>query len=62
MVKFEERERGDLIFYGNEQGIVIHIAIYLGDDQVIESWPNEVQISPVIDKRHPDIIGVKRVF
>ena len=34
----------------------------VGDDQVIESWPNEVQISPVIDERHPEIIGVKRVF
>ena len=62
VVDFDERERGDLIFYCNDGGIVIHIAIYLGDDQVIESWPNEVQISPVIDKRHPEIKGVKRVF
>ena len=62
VVDYEERERGDLIFYANSQGIVIHIAIYLGDDQVIESWPDEVQVSPVIDNRHKIIMGVKRVF
>ena len=62
VVDFEERERGDLIFYCNDDGIVIHVAIYLGGDEVIESWPNEVQVSPVIDQRHPMIKGVKRVF
>lgn len=62
VVDYEDRERGDLIFYCDSEGIVIHIAIYLGDDQVIESWPNEVQVSPVIDNRHKIIKGVKRVF
>ena len=62
VVDYEERQRGDLIFYCNKEGIVIHIAIYLGDDQVIESWPNDVQVSPVIDNRHSNIKGVKRVF
>ena len=62
VVKYEDRERGDLIFYSDQNGIVIHVAIYLGDDQVIESWPDEVQVSPVTDYRHPIIQGVKRVF
>lgn len=62
VVDYEERVRGDLIFYGNAEGIVTHIAIYLGGDEVIESWPGGVQISPVIDKRHSTVIGVKRVF
>jgi len=62
VVDYEERERGDLIFYCNEDGIVVHVAIYLGDDLVIESWPDEVQISPVLDGRHNIIKGVKRVF
>ena len=62
VVEYEKRERGDLIFYSDSEGIVIHIAIYLGDDQVIESWPDKVQISPVIDNRHKIIKGVKRVF
>ena len=35
---------------------------HLGDDQVIESWPNEVQVSSIIDDRHATIKGVKRVF
>ena len=62
VVDYEDRERGDLIFYCNEKDIVIHVAIYLGEDEVIESWPDEVQVSPVIDERHPMIKGVKRVF
>ena len=62
VVDYEDRERGDLIFYSDPQGIVIHIAIYLGDDEIIESWPNKVQVSPVIDNRHNIIKGVKRVF
>lgn len=61
-VGFDDRERGDLIFYSDAYGVVNHIAIYLGDNEVIESWPNEVQVSPVADGRHYVIIGVKRVF
>ena len=62
VVDYKDRERGDLIFYCDRDGIVNHVALYLGDDEVIESWPNEVQVSPVLDKRHSMIKGVKRVF
>ena len=62
VVDYKDRERGDLIFYCDRDGIVNHVALYLGDDEVIESWPNEVQVSPVLDKRHGMIKGVKRVF
>lgn len=61
-VDYEERERGDLIFYCNSVGVVTHVAIYLGNDQVIESWPNEVQVSAMADTRHYLILGVKRAF
>ena len=62
VVDYKDRERGDLIFYCNKAGIVIHVAIYLGNNRVIESWPDKVQISSVLDKRHRIIKGVKRVF
>lgn len=62
IVDYEDRARGDLIFYADHSGIVNHIAIYLGDDRVIESWPDEVQESPMADERHYLIMGVKRVF
>ena len=41
-VDYKERRRGDIIIYCNEKGTVIHSAIYLGDDKVIEAWPNQV--------------------
>jgi len=62
VVDYEDRERGDLIFYCNKNGIVIHVAVYLGNDEVIESWPDKVQVSPILDERHNQIKGVKRVF
>jgi len=62
VVDYKDRERGDLIFYCNKDGIVVHVALYLGNDEVIESMPDGVQISPVVDKRHDRIKGVKRVF
>lgn len=35
-VPLSQRQRGDLIFYTSE-GVVTHVAIYLGDDQVIHT-------------------------
>lgn len=53
-VSFSERQRGDLIFYPG------HVAIYLGNDQIIEAYPPHVQISSVY--RHSPITGVARPF
>lgn len=61
-VKYDERERGDLIFYKNEQGRLNHVAIYLGNDEVIEAWPPKVVIAPTINEEHPYIMGVIRPF
>lgn len=55
------RVRGDLIFYQNQAGVVIHVAIYLGNNKVIESVPSGVRVSPLIGY-YPNIKGVKRVF
>ncbi len=49
-VPFDERRRGDLIFYrSNETGRVNHIGIYLGRGQILEavSGPNIVRIGKV---------------
>ncbi len=61
-VSYEERQRGDLIFYQNSAGVVIHVAIYLGNDMVIESWPNQVVIWPVMNSSRSNIKGVVRPF
>ena len=61
-VKYKNRKRGDLIFYSNAYGTVIHVAIYLGGGKVIESWPGKVQIASIKNSHRSRIKGVKRVF
>lgn len=61
-VPYANRQRGDLIFYHDGNGVVIHVAIYLGNNRVIESWPNSVMVSAVVDGKHPYILGVGRPF
>lgn len=61
-VPYEQRQRGDLIFYQNSSGTVIHVAIYLGNDTVIESWPNEVVVWPIKHWQRSNIKGVVRPF
>ncbi|MDO4791926.1 MAG: cell wall-binding repeat-containing protein [Buchananella hordeovulneris] len=34
---FSERQRGDLIFYHNGQGVIDHVTIYLGNEMMIEA-------------------------
>ena len=62
VVDVEDRQRGDLVFYEDENGIIYHVSIYLGDDQVIESWPPMVMISDLTAPYHTHIKGIKRVF
>ena len=61
-VPYSQRQRGDLIFYQNSNGTVIHVAIYLGNDQVIESWPNQVVVWPIRNSARSNIKGVVRPF
>lgn len=47
-VPFSQRKRGDLIFYYQPGTKTIwHVALYLGHDKMIESWPPRVQISSI---------------
>lgn len=65
-VSYENRQRGDLIFYKSATtGKIIHVAIYLGNNQVIESWcepHNKVIVGPMITDFHQYVAGVVRPF
>ncbi|HBF73853.1 MAG TPA: peptidase [Lactobacillus sp.] len=62
-VAYKHRERGDLIFYYQPGTHVIwHVAIYLGGNKVIESWPPRVMVQPIRNGQRSDIAGVKRPF
>ncbi len=63
-VSYSELKRGDLVFYRNPKGsIIIHVAIYLGDGKVIESWPPAVTDKyKVTEAPHTTVYGVARPF
>lgn len=62
-VSYAQRQRGDLIFYTSPyDGRVWHVALYLGNDQVIDSWPNNVAIRPIKNWQRSYVTGVARVF
>lgn len=59
----EELEAGDLVFYGVD-GRVRHVAIYVGDGQIIHapSYGQGVRIAPLHQRGDDPIIGYKRVI
>lgn len=59
-VPWSQRQRGDLIFYSNGYGTVIHVAIYLGNNKVVHAYPDTVRVSSVYG--WGNIKGVKRIF
>lgn len=61
-VPYTQKQRGDLVFYRGRGGAIIHIAIYLGNGKVIESWPNKVVIWPIKNSHRNRIAGIRRVF
>lgn len=61
-VNFQDRQRGDLIFFSDPvTGKIWHIGILLNKDTMIESWPPAVQVHSIYDGRG-NIVGIKRVF
>lgn len=62
-VKYSQRQRGDLVFYYQPgTHTICHIAIYLGNNKVIESWPPRVMVQPIINSQRNVIAGIKRPF
>lgn len=49
-LKLSQRRRGDLIFWGDSRGIVRHVAIYLGENRIIEanvsSYGSDTHVRP----------------
>lgn len=61
-VNFNERQRGDLIFFTDpSSGMLWHVGILLDASTMVESWPYAVQIHSIYSGRG-NIAGVKRVF
>ncbi len=59
-VAYKNRKRGDLIFYKNKNGTIIHVAIYLGSNKVIEAMPNKVVVRKINASKKMKVAGVKR--
>lgn len=58
---YKNRKKGDLIFY-QKGGVIIHVALYVGNNKIIHSWPNRVMKSSATNSRWGKIAGVKRIF
>ena len=62
-VAYNHRQRGDLIFYYQPGTHTIwHVAIYLGHNKVIESWPPKIMVQPIKNSQRSYVAGVKRPF
>lgn len=62
-VSYNHRQRGDLVFYYQPGTHTIwHVAIYLGGNRVIESWPPRIMVQPIRNGQRSDIAGIARVF
>ena len=62
-VSYASRQRGDLIFYTNPADHrVWHVAIYLGGNRVIESWPPKVMVAAIKNSQRNWVTKVVRPF
>ncbi|MBQ6388089.1 MAG: C40 family peptidase [Mogibacterium sp.] len=60
-VSYSNRKRGDLIFYANSSGVVIHVAIYLGNNKIIHSALAGVKVTGM-SYEYGTVCKVKRIF
>ncbi len=63
-VSFANLKRGDIVFYSHTgSNWITHVAIYLGNGKVIESYPPRVMDKyGVANSPHPHIYGIRRPF
>lgn len=62
-ISWNDRQRGDLVFYYQPGTRTIwHVAILLDPNTVIESWPPSVMVQPILNGQRNVIAGIKRVF
>ena len=60
-VDFSDRAVGDLVFYCDANGMIIHVAIYLGNDLCIEACRTTIEVMSLY-KYSMKIAGIKRVL
>ena len=60
-VDFSDRAVGDLVFYCDANGVIIHVAIYLGNDLCIEACRTTIEVMSLY-KYSMKIAGIKRVL
>ncbi|WP_225352954.1 NlpC/P60 family protein [Lentilactobacillus parafarraginis] len=53
--------RSDLLLLTGDH-VIWHVAIYLGANRVIESWPPRIMVQPIRNGQRSDVAGVARVF
>ena len=63
-VKYKNRKRGDLIFFCNSRGTIIHVAIYLGKNKIIHSTTvgGHVRVTGMGGGAYGRPCKVKRIF
>ncbi|MGM9891161.1 NlpC/P60 family protein [Limosilactobacillus sp.] len=62
-VSWNDRQRGDLVFYYQPGTRTIwHVAILLDPNTVIESWPPSVMVQPILNGQRNVVAGIRRVF
>ncbi|RHW48538.1 hypothetical protein DS832_01360 [Bombilactobacillus bombi] len=62
-VAYSQRLRGDLIFYQSPYDSSIwHVGIYLGNNEVLDSWPNSVAVRPITNSQRNIVAKVGRIF
>lgn len=62
-VPLSQIQRGDLVFYYQPGTRTIwHVALYVGNGHVIESWPPKVGVGALRDRNRSIIAGIKRPF
>jgi cell wall-associated NlpC family hydrolase len=59
-VDLDDRQPGDLIFYANSSGTVNHVAMYIGNDQIVQAANSRQGI--IISKyNYRNVVGIRRV-
>ena len=63
-VSYKNRKRGDLIFFCNSRGTIIHVAIYLGNNKIINSTTvgGHVVVTGMGNGAYGRVCKVKRIF
>ncbi len=59
-VDLSDRQPGDLIFYANNSGTVNHVAMYIGNDQIVQAANSRQGI--IISKyNYRKVVGIRRI-